>query len=251
MPGGSKYLSILVSVVALFGPISYLLYALYESGRLGYFGAPVDFIQLTSFGVLPVIETIHPGVILTVIVLTVLGGMKHATPRDQFRMASGAAGYVAGAIAVIATNNCVKWGFGGFTVICALILLFVNATSPEIGNKEPQASPIPISGAEEYQKYVHRWVFIVSAVVFFCFGYVAAGIKQAEKQIDYWVSDNRVALAIYGNLVLLAELNGNSVGPGFEVLETKSLPKPLILKAIGPLKTLARKKESDDGSSKK
>lgn len=238
MQAGSKYLSIVLSAITLFGPISFLLYALYESGRLRAFGAPIDFIQLTSFGIIPVIETIHPGIILTVIVLTILGGMKHATALDQFRMGSGAVGYVAAAIAIIASNNIIQWTFGVVTAICALILLFVGGSSPELGNKREKLSPIPISSAEEYTRNIRRWVFIVSAVVFFCLGYVAAGAKQARSQSEYWLSGERVALAIYGNIVLLAELHGNVVGPGFEVLETKSLPKPLVLKKVGPLKRL-------------
>ncbi|UQW75883.1 hypothetical protein [Pseudomonas avellanae] len=220
MKEGSKYLSILLSTVTLFGPISYLLYAFYESGRLTHFGAPVEFIQLTSFGILPVIETIHPGIILTAIVFTTLGGMKHATPLDQFRMGSCAVGYVAAAIAVIASNEVMKWVFGLTAFLCGLIVFFVTTTSPDLGNEEEKPPPIPSSGAEKYTSAIRRGIFIIAAAVFFCIGYVAAGVKQAQTQIDYWMSGDRVALAIYGNIVLLADLNGKVVGPNFEILET-------------------------------
>jgi len=236
MSDGNKLSQIIVSIVTLFGPISYLLYALYEGGRLRHFGAPVEFIQLTSFGILPVVETIHPGIILTAVVMTLLGGMKHATPIHQIRMACGVIGYVAGTVAVIATNEKIKWGFGIVAALCAAVAIVVSAGAPDLGNEQEKPAPIPKSGAEKYENSVRNWVFIVSAVFFFSMGYVAAGIKKAENQTEYWVSGDRVALAIYGNTVLLAELHGQEVGPGFELVETKTLPKPLVLKGLGPIR---------------
>lgn len=236
MSDGNKLSQIIVSVVTLFGPISYLLYALYEGGRLRHFGAPVEFIQLTSFGILPVVETIHPGIILTAIVMTFLAGMKHATPKHQVRMGCGVIGYVAGTIAYIATNENIKWGFGIVAAVCAAVAFAISAGAPELGNEQENPAPIPKSRSEKYENSITKWVVILSAVFFFCMGYVAAGIKMAENQTEYWVSGDRVALAIYGNTVLLAELHGQDVGPGFELVETKTLQKPLVLKEIGPIR---------------
>lgn len=244
MSKGSKSLSILVSAVTLFGPISYLLYAFYESGRLRHFGAPVEFIQLTSFGILPVIETIHPGIILTAIIFTIIGGMKHATAIDQLRMGAGVVGYVSGTVAVIASSQTIKWVLGVTAAICVLIVIFVGSSSPDLGNEKLKNIPIPVSGAEKYRRSMGRWVFITAMIFCFFMGYVAAGIKQAETQVEYWMSGDRIALAIYGNTVLLAEINGNLVGPSFEILETKSLPESLMLKQVGPLKAFWEPGES-------
>ncbi|WP_146189212.1 hypothetical protein [Pseudomonas protegens] len=236
MADGNKLVSILVSSVTLFGPFSYLLYAFYESGRLNYFAAPTDFMQLTSFGIMPVVETVHPGIILTGIVATLLGGMRHGTARDKFVMACGVVGYVSGTVWYIsASGSYVRWTFGAIATLCGLIALSLPRHTPDIGNEEEVVPPVARPSAFKYTVSIYNGVIIVSAMFFFLMGYVVAGQKKAETQEKYWMAGNKVVLAIYGEVMLLGELNGQLVGPVFEVVESKSLQSSLIFRKVGPL----------------
>ncbi|MBS7440277.1 hypothetical protein KID96_23410 [Pseudomonas syringae] len=235
MSEGNKPISIALSIVAILGPVSYMLYAFYEIGRLGYFRAPIEFMQLSSFGVMPVIEAVHPGIIFTAIIWTFFGGMRYRTGAGQLASVFAVIGYCFLAISGLSIDERYTFGFGIAGVCAILIALLIPTSVPELGNEEDPIPPLPVPAANKYSDSIRKWILILAAVAVFIGGNIAAGSKKAKQQDEYWIVKNEVVLGFYGDMVLLGELNGKQVGPNFKIAETKSLDVQMRRVKTGPL----------------
>ena len=235
MSVGNKPISVALSIVALLGPISYVLYAFYESGRLGYFRAPIEFMQLSSFGVMPVIEAVHLGIVFTAIIWSFFGGMRYRTGSGQLAVVFALVGYCCLAICALSIDECYQIGFGVAGGCAFFIAILIPTSVPEVGNEQDLIPPLPVPAFVRYSNSIQKWIFILCAIAVFIGGNIAAGSKKAKLQDEYWVVKTEVVLGFYGDKVLLGELNGRQVGPNFRIAETKSLDLSMKRVKTGPL----------------
>ncbi|MEW5697655.1 hypothetical protein [Pseudomonas synxantha] len=228
----------LVSLVAVLGPFSYGVLALYEIGRLGYFNAPVDFLQLGSFGFADVILKAYPSVIpmAAVVALSVrflwLKGVHRAY----------AVLHIVGLFALLLINLVNGAGWKTFWICVAavsiLFLLIKNPPAlPETGNESQEGSRQVETRDQKFWR-IARWCPALAFIVFILGWMVSAyGAKNAELETYYWCTKDEVVLGIYGDKVLTSKLQNGDVGHTFSIRDVKTLTE-ISYQKIGPLKVI-------------
>lgn len=226
----------LVSLVAVLGPFSYGVLALYEIGRLGYFNAPVDFLQLGSFGFADVILKAYPSVIpmAAVVALSVrflwLKGIHRAY----------AVLHIVGLFALLLINLVNGAGWKLFWIcVAAVSILFLLIKGPpalpETGN-ELQEGSIQVETSDQKFWRIARWCPALAFIVFILGWMVSAyGAKNAELETYYWCTKDEVVLGFYGDKVLTSKLHNGDIGHTFSIRDVKTLAE-MSYQKIGPLK---------------
>lgn len=177
----------LVSIVAVLGPFSYGVLALYEIGRLGYFNAPVDFLQLGSFGFADVILKAYPSVIPMAAVVAL--SMRFLWLKGVHR--AYAALHIIGlfALLLITLVNGAGWKIF-FVCVAAVSVIFLliksPPTPPDLGN-ELQDDERPVETKDQKFWRIARLCPALTLIVFILGWMVSAyGAKNAELEAYYW-----------------------------------------------------------------
>lgn len=93
MPDQKTLATHLLSAAAMLGPLAYVLFAFYEMGRLSFFGAPIEFLQISSFGILSVVKTVYPAMLVTFVMVSIISGVQFAAPRQKIILVAAAFTY--------------------------------------------------------------------------------------------------------------------------------------------------------------
>ncbi|AXI61612.1 hypothetical protein DLD99_14390 [Pseudomonas kribbensis] len=143
MLDGKAAATYLLSAAALLGPLAYILFAFHEMGRLEYFDAPIDFLQMSSFGILPVVTTVYPGILCTFLVVGLLSGVRFARGGQRQVLIIAACTYVSMILYYLSLTLIWQLVFGIASVIGASAAIFMNRHMPDIGNEEmdPEKDP--------------------------------------------------------------------------------------------------------------
>ncbi|AVX22809.1 hypothetical protein DA456_05075 [Pseudomonas syringae pv. atrofaciens] len=235
MPTGKKIITFLVSTAAVFGPLSYLFFALFESARLSYFGAPTEFLQISSFGVLPMVDAIYPALLVTLLLAGLLIGYARLPGSYRYAMAGGVVTYILLVFWYVSLDLRWQWVWGIATMLAAFGTVAINRPLLEIGNEDVGKPAKQLSLTERHTLLMFKGLISCVVILGLVGIWSAVGEKKAATQKLYWVTDKDVILGFYGDLVLTGELNGSKVGPSFKIIELKSVPQALRLSDIGPL----------------
>jgi hypothetical protein len=226
----------LVSIVAVLGPFSYGVLALYEIGRLGYFNAPVDFLQLGSFGFADVILKAYPSVIPMAAVVAL--SMRFLWLKGVHR--AYAALHIIGlfALLLITLVNGAGWKIF-FVCVAAVSVIFLliksPPTPPDLGN-ELQDDERPVETRDQKFWRIARLCPALTLIVFILGWMVSAyGAKNAELEAYYWCTKDEVVLGFYGDKALTSKLMNGDVGHTFSIRDVKTLTE-MSYQKIGPLK---------------
>ncbi|QEO79857.1 hypothetical protein [Pseudomonas brassicacearum] len=226
----------LVSLVAVLGPFSYGVLALYEIGRLGYFNAPVDFLQLGSFGFADVILKAYPSVIPMTAVVAL--SIRFLWLRGVHR--AYAAVHITGlfALLLITLVNGTGWKIAWSCVAAAAVIFLLVKTpppSPEIGNDtQDDARPIETSD-QKFWRIARLCPALVLIVAILGWMVSAYGAKNAELETFYWCTKDEVILGFYGDKALTSKLQNGDIGHTFSIRDVKTLTE-MSYQKIGPLK---------------
>lgn len=236
MPDSKNLAAYLVSAAALLGPLAYILFAFHEQGRLSYFGAPFDFLQISSFGILPVTTTIYPWILVTFMVFSLVSMVRFSAPGHQVVLIAAAFAYVTAVLFYVSLTLLWQSIFACLTALGLGVAIFKNPHFPGLGNEisKPPLEPQHISIKHFAQ--VKRYVLALGGVAIFVFIFTALGKKEAATQEFYWKTQDGVVLGFYGEQVLIGELRGYEVGPEFRFVELKSIQGSMKLLRMGPLK---------------
>lgn len=228
----------LVSLVAVLGPFSYGILALYEIGRLGYFNAPVDFLQLGSFGFADVILKVYPTVIPMAAVVAL--SMRFLWLKGIHR--AYAVLHIVGLFALLLITLVNGTGWKIFWIcVAAVAVLFILIKSPpappERGNEVLEDSR-PVETRDQKFWRVAQLCPVLMIVVFILGWMVSAyGAKNAELETYYWCTKDEVVLGFYGDKVLTTKLQNGDVGHTFSIRDVKTLTE-MSYQKIGPLKVV-------------
>ena len=236
MPDGKALATYLLSAAALLGPLAYILFAFYEMGRLSFFGAPIEFLQISSFGILPVVLTVYPAMFVTFLIVALLSGVQFATPRRQIVLVAVAFTYVSMVFFSLSMTPLWRWIFGLSTALGIGVALIIKAHTPDFGNEVERVQADPQHASTRHFFAITRYIFVLSGAAVFLLCFSAAGKKDAATTEYYWVTGSNVVIGFYGDHVLLGERRGLEVGPKFRVAELKSLEGSLTQLQVGPLK---------------
>ena len=235
MPEGKAIVTYLVSAAAMLGPLAYILFAFHEFGRLTYFGAPIDFLQISSFGIIPVVTTIYPGMLITFMVLALCSGVRFSSPSQQVALVACAITYAAGVFFYLSTSPLWMWLFGSTSFIGFLVVVFMKRHTPDLGNDAISFKGDPQHPSIKHYETIRRYLFVFIGAAIFCFIYATAGEKDAATRDFYWVMGNDVVIGFYGDQALLGELRGSEVGPKFRLVGLKVLEGTMTKLQVGPL----------------
>ncbi|KPA95391.1 hypothetical protein PF70_04577 [Pseudomonas asplenii] len=228
----------LVSVIAVLGPFSYGVLAIYEIGRLGYFNAPVDFLQLGSFGFADVILRAYPSVLPMAAVAAL--SIRFLWLKGIHRAYAVVHITALFALLLINLGNSTEWKFawGGIAALAVLFLLFKTPPQPaEIGNEIQQEARAAETSDQKFWRLA-KLTPILSVIIFILGWMVSAyGAKSAELQSFYWCTKDEVVLGFYGDKVLTAKLLNGDIGPTFSIRDVKTLAD-MSYQKIGPLKVI-------------
>ncbi|CRM61965.1 hypothetical protein [Pseudomonas sp. 35 E 8] len=235
MQDGKKLVTFILSAAAVLGPLAYVLFAFYEMGRLIFFGAPIEFLQISSFGILPVVKTVYPAIMVTFLMVVIISGVQFASPRRKVIL--GAAAFTYGALILfnLSMTPMWRWIFGVFIFIGIFSALVIKQFTIEFTNDLGQDD----EKEQQFIKNFHatsRYIYYLCGAAFFLLCFSAAGSKYASTNDYYWVTGDYVVLGFYGDQVLIGERHGFEVGPKFRVAELKSLEGSLMQLRVGPLK---------------
>ena len=226
----------LVSLVAVLGPISYGVLALYEIGRLGYFNAPVDFLQLGSFGFADVILKAYPSVIPLAAVVAL---------SFRFLWLKGihlayAALHIIGLLALLLITLVNGTGWKIFWVcVAAFSVLFILIKSPpappELGNELQEDARSVETRDQRFWRIARLFPALTLIVLILGWMVSAYGAKNAELEMYYWCTKDEVVLGFYGDKALTSKLVNGDIGHAFSIRDVKTLTE-LSYQKIGPLK---------------
>ncbi|WP_458368725.1 hypothetical protein [Pseudomonas mandelii] len=236
MPDGKSLSTYIFSAAALLGPLAYILFAFHEQGRLSYFGAPVDFMQISSFGIVPVITTIYPWMIVTFLVFSFLSGVRFSVPGQKVVLIAGAVTYISICLFYVSLTPVWKWMFGVIGGVGAIVAISKNNHVPGFGNEAIKAEPEPQHMYLRHIASVKLYFFALAGIAIFVMFFSALGKREAAAQQFYWILNDGVVLGFYGDQVLIGDRNGYEVGPRFRFVELKSIQGSLNLLRVGPLK---------------
>lgn len=235
MPENKNLVTLIVSISALLGPMSYLFFAAFESGRLDYLGAPTDFLQISSFGIRPIAEAVYPMVMASMLCASFVLVIKNLPGNHKLTLSGAFLTYVFAVVSYDSLTPKWTWIFGVSALVTGLGTLAVWWTSAKIKTDFFRPLPSPKSPAEKLL-YLITKMLVVCIVGFTVIGFwIELGERRAATQKPYWVVGGDVVLGFYGDLALTAELHGTQVGPSFKVVELKSLSGSLSMRSIGPL----------------
>jgi hypothetical protein len=232
---GKTIIGYALSAAAILGPVAYICFAFIESGRLGYFGAPNEFMQLSVFGILPVIWAVYPPMFVTFLVLGILSGLRYATPSHKIVLVAVATLYVSMVLFYLSLTPTWQWVFAISGSISFVSAIFSSPTMADIGNEQARSEELPKAAAAKHFSFMKRYVLVLSGIVIIPMAFIQSGVKAASTQEYYWVSGSEVVLGFYGDLALMGALSRQEVGPMFRFVELKSLSTPLAWQKIGPL----------------
>ncbi len=235
MPDGKSIVAYALSSAALLGPVAYILFAFHDRGRLSYFGAPDDFMQISSLGLLPVVEVVYPAMFFTMLIVGLLSGLRYASHSRQVVLVAVAWIYVSMVLMFLSSTSFWQWVFGGSMALGAITALMTKNTQADVGNELPKLEPMPVSDAEKHFALIYKCVLLCAGIAIAPMCFVKAGMKTAAAQEYYWVIGDQVILGFYGDLALMGGLSLNHVGPTFRFAELKSLEKNMTRQRIGPL----------------
>ncbi|NWE18048.1 hypothetical protein [Pseudomonas sp. P7548] len=228
MPDARTIATYLLSATATLGPLAYILFAFYEMGRLNFFGAPVEFLQMSSFGIIPVVTTVYPAIVLTFVMISIVSGVHFATPRGKIILVAAAFTYAALIFFNLSMTPTWRWVFGIAAAVGGLAALGVKKFEVVVSDDFDK------SAQHLYQ--TSRYTYCLCGFIVFAMCFSAAGNKNAASDEYYWVTGDNVVLGFYGDQVLIGERRGSEVGPKFRVAELKSLEGSLTQLRVGPLR---------------
>lgn len=226
----------LVSLVAVLGPFSYGVLALYEIGRLGYFNAPVEFLQLGSFGFTDVILKVYPSVIPIIAVVALASRFLWLKGVHLAYAVVHAIGMLSLLLVYLVSTPSWKvlWGC---LAAAAIVFYLVKSPPPlpELGNEiEERARPVETRD-EIFWRTARRTPFLIVIAAILAWMISAYGAKDAELETYYWCTKGEVVLGFYGDKALMAHLEDGNVGSTFAIRDIKKLSE-LSYQKIGPLK---------------
>ncbi|MCQ2999746.1 hypothetical protein NLO98_08250 [Pseudomonas syringae] len=228
----------LVSLVAVLGPFSYGVLALYEIGRLGYFDAPIDFLQLGSFGFADVILKVYPSVIPMTAVIALVTRFSWLNGIHRAYAVVHAIGMLSLLLAYLVSNPNWKIFWGCSAAVAVLFCIFKTPPPlPELGNEQEKAEKPVESRDEKFWRTARRMPFIILIAAVLAWMVSAYGAKDAELEVYYWCTRDEVVLGFYGDKVLTAKLQDGKVGHTFSIRDIKTM-SDLSYQKIGPLKVV-------------
>lgn len=226
----------LVSLVAVLGPFSYGVLALYEIGRLGYFNAPADFLQLGSFGFADVISKAYPSVIPLMMVVALAARFIWLRGIHLAYAAVHALGMISILLVYLVGTPSwrIFWAVLAFTIV--LFCIFKGAPPlAELGNEPDQPAKLKETRDDKFWRITRRMPFIFLIVFMLGWMISAYGAKAAQLEVYYWCTKEEVVLGFYGDNALTTRLQNGNVGHTFAVRDIKTL-SDLSYQKIGPLK---------------
>lgn len=228
--------SALVSIAAILGPFSYGVLAIYEMGRLSYFNAPVEFIQLTSFGFSDVIGTVWPMLIPIIAVIALSMRITWMQGIHRVYAVVNTVALVAILMIGVVTNSYWKLGWMVVAFAAAGFMLLKNMPlPPDIGNEiEPEPGPQETRD-QTFWRRARKAPFVAVAIMFLGWMIWAYGSKDSETQSYYWVTTDEVILGFYGDKALTSKLVESTVGRSFSIRDVKDL-REISYQKVGPLK---------------
>lgn len=244
MPDGKKLATYLLSAAALLGPMAYILFAFYEMGRLTFFGAPIEFLQISSFGILPVVMTVYPAIVVTFVIVSLVSGVQFAAPRRKIILVGVAFTYAALVFYNLSMTPAWRWIFGISIALGIVVALGVKQYTVEFGNEIVADVADPLHQSQRHFYSTTRYIYFLCGAALFLFCFSAAGKKDAATTEYYWVTGGYVVIGFYGDQVLIGERSGLEVGPKFRLAELKSLEGSLTQLRVGPLKAASMWKSS-------
>jgi hypothetical protein len=236
MPDGKAFATYLLSAAALLGPLAFILFAFHEMGRLNYFEAPTEFMQLSSFGILPVITTVYPAMFTTFLVVGLLSGVPIASANQKIILIVAACTYGAMVLFYLSLTPTWQWVSGVAIGLGFIAMVLIPRHTPDVGNEKPVLPEDPQHPEIKHYSLLKKCVITLASVGFVLPMYSALGIKDAVTQEHYWVVGNEVVIGFYGDLALIGERSGYEVGPKFRFVELKSSKLSMSYQRIGPLK---------------
>jgi len=244
MQDGKTLATYLLSAAALLGPLAYILFAFHEMGRLNFFEAPIEFLQISSFGILPVILTVYPAIVITFIVLSIVSGIKVAAPRPKVILAALAFTIIALILFSLSMTSFWRWIFNICIGLGVFIALAVKEVKVEFGSEADRSDANPNRQFLMHLQTASRNIIFLCGASVFLWCFWAVGKKDAATAEYYWVTGGDVVIGFYGDQVLLGERRGLEVGPKFRLVELKSLEGSLTRLRVGPLQAASMWKSS-------
>jgi hypothetical protein len=231
-----SFFTTLVSLVAVLGPFSYGVLALYEIGRLGYFNAPVEFLQLGSFGFSDVILRAYPSVLPMGAVVAL--AMRAIWMKGVHRVYAvvHTTGMMSLLLFYLVINPNWKIAWGCVASVAVLFCLFKSPPTPaSLGNEaEPEARPAETQDEKFWRIARVAPIFVLMAMSL-AWMVAAYGAKNAEIETYYWCTKDEVVLGFYGDKALTSRLQDGAIGHTFSIRDVKTL-SDLSYQKIGPLK---------------
>jgi len=236
MLDGKTAATYVLSAAALLGPLAYILFAFHELGRLSYFEAPTEFMQLSSFGILPVITTVYPAMFITFLVVGLVAGVPFARSNQKIVLVIAACTYIAMVLFYLSLTFVWECVFGIAMALGFIAMIAIPRHTPDFGNEKPDLVGDPQPAEVRHYSFLKKCVLILSSVVVVVPIFAAWGKKEAVTQEHYWVLGSEVVMGFYGDLALMAERRDQELGPRFRFLELKSMKSSMSYQRIGPLK---------------
>lgn len=225
----------LVSVVTVLGPFSYAVLGMYEIGRLDYFGAPFDFMQLGSFGIADVILKAYPvalpicACLVFAYRVTWLSG-----PHRLFAIIHTVLMFSLLIVGVV-INPKWKMAWGCVAVLTGLYCFFKGPPEhSEPGNEIERAAPIIETRDQRFWRRARRVPAFGLFTLVLMWLVSAYGAKEAQTQTYYWHAEGEVVLGFYGDKALTAKFQDGILEKVFYIRNVQDL-KGLRRFKLGPL----------------
>lgn len=226
----------LVSLIAVLGPFSYGVLALYEIGRLGYFNAPVDFLQLGSFGFADVILKVYPSVIPMIAVIALAFRFSWLKGIHRAYAVVHSVGMLSLLLVYLVSIPNWRIFWGCIAAVAVLFCVFKNPPPPpDFGNEQKDAVKPLETRDEKFWRIARVTPFVIVIAGVLGWMVSAYGAKAAELETYYWCVKGEVVLGFYGDKALTAQLKDGNIGHTFSIKDIKTL-SDLSYQKIGPLK---------------
>ncbi len=215
---------------------------MYEIGRLGYFHAPVKFLQIGSFGVHDVLEKVYITLIPILVIIGLCWRVKLLRGREKLYGLIVAVGGVFFILYRLSTSPEKQLFFLVAAVLC--VLPGIRGTNfPEYGNEAEESEGVKKTKAQSFDGIGSQSLVLLGLISLLCFVFTAAGARDAAFDKYYWSIGNEVVLGFYGDKVLTSNVIEGSIGPDFFIKEIKNLDQGIAYRSIGPLRPAPRWEE--------